>query len=73
MATRGSMLNARAVAALLIAISANSRASGSGITAQSANTRTRSGIAIKNALDTTDTSGFVRITCSAGRIVSAVV
>ena len=54
-------------------MSASWSAFGCGLTAQSPYTRTRSGMHIKNTLETTDTSGFARMISNAGRIVSAVV
>ncbi len=73
MATRGSTPKARAVSALLIAMSASCSADGSGFTAQSAKTRTRSGRHMRNALDTRGVSGVVRMISRAGRMVWAVV
>ena len=49
-----------------IAMSASCSDVGSGITAQSPYTSTRSARHMKNTLDTTDTPGTVRITSNAG-------
>ena len=72
-ATRGSTPKAAAVPAAETAMSASWRASGLGTTAQSPYTSTRSGSSMKNTLDTTDTSGAVRMISNAGRMVCAVV
>ena len=54
-------------------MSASCSAVGSGLTAQSPYTRTSFSRHMKNTEDTTETSGAVRTTSSAGRIVWAVV
>ena len=73
MATTGSMPNCDAVAADEIAMSASCSAVGSGMTAQSPYTSTRSASAIRNTLETTETPGRVLMISNAGRMVWAVV
>ena len=70
---RGSIPYISAVAAELMAISASCCAFGSGLTAQSPYTSTRSARHIKKTLDTTVKPGWAPIIRRAGRIVSAVV
>jgi len=72
-ATRGSMPKIAAVSAQPIAMSASCSAVGSGFTAQSPYTSTRSGMHIRNELLTTFTPGFVFTNSRLGRIVLAVV
>ena len=73
MATLGSMLNMRAVCALATAMSASWAGSGFGVTAQSANSSTRSARLIRKAPETVFMPGSVLMTCRAGRMVLAVV
>lgn len=72
-ATRGSMPNCAAVVAEDDAMSASCSASGSGLTAQSPYTRTRSGRSMKKTLEATPRPGTVLMISNAGRIVAAVV
>lgn len=72
-AMRGSMPNCCAVAADEIAMSASCSLVGSGITAQSPYTSTRSASAMRKTLDTTVTPGFVLMISNDGRMVCAVV
>ena len=69
MATRGSIPNWAAVAADDTAMSASCSAVGSGFTAQSPYTRTRSGRHMRNTDETMSTPGVVLTTSRAGRIV----
>ena len=73
MAMRGSIANCAAVAADEMAMSASCSAVGSGITAQSPYTSTRSARHMRNTLDTTLTPGSVLMISKLGRIVWAVV
>ena len=72
-ATRGSMPNRAAVSADEMAMSASWSASGSGLTAQSPYTSTRSASSMKKTLEATETPGTVRMISKAGRMVAAVV
>ena len=72
-ATRGSMPKAAAVAAELTAMSASCSAVGSGFTAQSAYTSTRSFMHMRNDELTTLTPGRVLMNSRLGRMVFAVV
>jgi hypothetical protein len=72
-ATRGSMPKRAAVSAEDSAMSASCAASGSGLTAQSPYTSTRSASSIRKTLEATDTPGTVLMISKAGRIVAAVV
>ena len=73
MATRGSMPNILAVSAELIAISASCSAFGSGLTAQSPKTSTRSARHMRKTLETMEQPGLVLMISKAGRIVCCVV
>ena len=73
MAIRCSIPNRAAVRAEEIAMSASSAAVGSGLTAQSPYTSTRSARHMRNTDDTTSTPGTVRMISKEGLIVCAVV
>jgi hypothetical protein len=73
MVTFGSMPKRAVVPADDSAMSASCSASGSGLTAQSPYTRTRSASSMKKTLEATYRSGTVLMISNAGRMVAAVV
>ena len=73
MAIRGSMPNIRAVSAELMAMSASCSGLGSGLTAQSPKTSTRSARHMRKTLETIEQPGLVLMISKAGRMVCWVV